>query len=554
MAAVQGRIGRGIPPAVWLVTVLQLLVVVALTALFPNFRAPDEREHADLIVQVARGEAWPWPDPGTLPLSRGSAAASYTVSGRIPGPLHLADERLPLRELRPTYDEAGGLAPDSRLNQLVQHPPLYYVLGAGALALYPGWADAPFDRVFVVLRLWNALLLAAVPLLLWATARRLALPEPVPLLAALAPLAVPEYLHTASSVNNDNLFVLLAAILTLLLARVVTGDTGWRTALAVGALASLALLTKGFGLMLPAWIVLAYVVAAVRYRRFGVLLRLAVALVVSGAGLAWWYRNTVLYGVLQPSGYSVEPPSRPAVYSWSDGGAHWLSTLADKMTTLFFVHDQTGVGGHNATWTMAYIALALGVLATLVTLVRGPLRRADTLVLLAPTVGLLGIVALGTWQLWAATRLTGGMQGRYLYGGIAGLAVVVAAAAGALPMRVRRFAPLALLAFAGVIHAFYWIYTVQLFWLPSDGRDGLAAWTAAAGAIHNWYALPPVFLGVLGIALLGTAVALVVFLVRGAFESATVAEEDQRSAAEPVDDEDGTVVSGAGTAPADRRG
>ena len=78
------------------------------------------------------------------------------------------------------------------------------------------------------------------------------------------------------------------------------------------------------------------------------------------------------------------------------------------------------------------------------------------------------------------------MQGRYLYGGLVGLAVVAVAARGRLPDRWRRRTPLAVLLFATLMQAVYFGYTLDLFWTPADG-DRLAA----LRAIANWYALPP---------------------------------------------------------------
>lgn len=261
---------RAVPNPVWLILILHLLVVLCQSAVFPNFRAPDEREHVDLIVTVAQGHAWPWPDPGTVNVSKGSRAGGFTIQNRVPAPLHLSEHEPPPRGERPSYRAAGGadlMGPPA--NQLIQHPPLYYLAGAAVLSLYPDWEDAPFDRVYLILRLWNALLTAAVPLLLWATARRLSLPDPLPVAAALVPLGVPEFTHTAASVNNDNLLVVLAAALTLLLVRVLSGDTSRRTAVAIGVLTTLALLTKGLALMIPLWVGMAYLLAAFRFRRRG---------------------------------------------------------------------------------------------------------------------------------------------------------------------------------------------------------------------------------------------------------------------------------------------
>jgi len=409
-------------------------------------------------------------------------------------------------------------------NQLVQHPPLYYLLGAAVLSAYPDWENAPFDRVFLVLRLWNALIMAAVPILLWATARRLELPEPVPIAAALVPLAVPEFTHLASSVNDDNLLILLAAGLTLLVARVLTGDTGRRTAVAIGALASLALLTKGFALMIPAWVGLAYLVAAVRSRRRTALTSLAIAELATVPGLLWWIRNEVLYGAVQPNGYFVEQPDLTSRFGWSDGGAQWLRTFVDRMVTLFFVHDQTGQQLHHWPWRMAYVALALGVVAVVTVLAWPVLPRMTTAVLLVPAAALAAIVVTGSWDVFAATQAYGGMQGRYLYSGLAGLGVVAVAAGAVLPRQVRRFLPLALFGFACVIQVVYLTYTLNLFWAPS-GSSVAGALREIVRAMAYWYPLPAPVLGVFGglLAALVIAVTAAVARIAVAVPNAVVA-------------------------------
>jgi len=510
---------RAVPSPVWLILVLHLLVALWQTAVFPNFRAPDEREHVDLIVQVAQGTAWPWPDQGTLDQTSGSAAGGFTTRNGIAGQLHLADQDPPPRGGRPSYLDAGGTSTEGQTpNQLIQHPPLYYLAGAAVLALYPDWENAPFDRVYLILRLWTALLTAAVPLLLWATARRLSLPEPVPIAAALVPLAIPEFTHIAPSVNNDNLLVLFAAVLTLLIARLLTGDTGRRTAVAIGILTSLALLTKGFALMIPVWVVLGYLVAAWRFRRPVVLGSLALAVLAMVPGLAWWVRNVLAFGALQPNGYYTENPVLTPRYGWSDGGGDWLLRFAERMVTLFFVHDQTGQRLHHWPWRLAFVGLGLVLVGVVVVLALRVLPRMDTVVLLAPTFGLAAIVAMGSWEAFAANQSYAGMQGRYLYGGLVGLGVVVVGATSRLPGRVRRFVPLALLGFAAVIQGVYLAYSLELFWVPSATTRS-AALQQAVEAIYYWYPLPPPVLGVIMGATAVCAVAVAVSLSRRAWRS-----------------------------------
>lgn len=511
-------LARGIPRSVWLVVLLFVLVATCQTIVFPNFRAPDESRQVDLIVMVEKGEAWPWPAPGTLWVSRGVSAGSFVPSGRLPRRMHLADSRIPARGDRPSYQQQGGTSPartdDVRWrNQLVQHPPLYYVAASAVLRFLPGWEHSNFDRVFLFLRWFNVLLMAPLPLLLYASARRLKLRDPVPLAASLIPLGVPELTHMAASVNNDNLLTVLAALLTLLVVYVLTGDTSRRTAAWIGVVASLALLTKGFALLIPAWLVLAYVVVAVRHRRPAALTSLGVALLLAGPGLAWWVRNKVLYGTLQPHGVHEQIPAVSNTFGWSDGGAHWLTRLGERLVTLFFVHDHTGLRTHNGPWWMARVALIFVVVGLLGTVALRVLPRADSLVLVLPVFLLFAIVAKGAWEQFADTHTYPGMQGRYLYAGLVGMAVVAVAAAARLPERGRRLLPLGLLGLAGAMQTVYLVNTLDLYWAPAGMTVGsFHGLRRSVGTMLYWYPISPWVVLAIVAATTATGVCVVVVL------------------------------------------
>lgn len=519
---------RTVPVVVWLIVLLHLAVMLGQTAVFPNVRSPDERQHVDLVLQVREGGAWPWPGPGTTYVTQGVTAGGFVEADSLDGPQHLADRTdVPPRGERPSYREAGGSAtltaeqPDGGtspvFNQLVQHPPLYYLLGAGVVGLVPDWQDAPLDQVWLTLRWWNALLALPLPLLLFAAARRLRLPDPLPVAAALVPLAIPELTHLESAVNNDNLLVILGACAALLITRVLTGDLGRRTAVLLGLVTMLALLTKGFALMFPAWIALAYAVAAYRHRaRLGAAVTsLLVAAVVTLPGVAWWVRNLVVHGILQPHGTHATPPDLTPVYGWSDGGPTWLGQFAERMTTLFFVQDHAAAREHDASWWMARVAL-VAVLAGLTTaLVRRPVPRLEALVLLFPVPALAGIVARGSWEQFAAFHDFGAaQQGRYLYTGLVGLMVVALAGAAVLRPALRRAVPATLLLLAGGMHLAYQYDVWRLYWMPHDA--GPDAFAEALAAVVHWYAFPGGVLVVVVGAGLTLGVAVAVSLVRTA--------------------------------------
>ncbi|WP_169738845.1 phospholipid carrier-dependent glycosyltransferase [Jiangella gansuensis] len=519
---------RAVPAVVWLIVVVHLAVALAQTAVFPNARSPDERQQVDLVLQVAQGEAWPWPDPGTAFITEGVEAGYFVPVDRLPGRQHLADrDDVPARGERPSYADAGGGDPldEPSHNQLIQHPPLYYLLGAGVVTAVPNWADQPLDIVWMLLRWGNALLTAALPILLFLTATRLRLPAPLPVAAAATPLVVPELTHIDSSVNNDNLLIVLAAVATYLVARVLTGDLRWRTGAALGVVTSLALLTKGFALLMPAWIVLAYAVAAVREQRAADAVRcLLVAGAASVPGALWWLRNRLVHGTIQPHGTHAEPPDLTPVYGWSDGGWDWLTRFVERFVTLFFVNDHDSDRSMDASWWMARVALMVILVGIGAALVRRSIPRSAALVLLFPIPALAGIVARGSWEQFAAFGDVGAaQQGRYLFPGVVGLMVVAVAGASTLVPGWRRWLLPGVLALAVVIHAAFWHDVWALYWLPADlGAGSLGGVARAVEAIAFWYPFPPVVLGVVLVAGLAAAGLLARWAIREALASPAV--------------------------------
>lgn len=524
------------PTVVWLIAVVHLVVALAQTAVFPNARSPDERQQVDLVLQVAQGDAWPWPEPGTAFVTKGTSAGYFVPTDRLPGNQHLANRTdVPPRGARPSYADAGG---DTSLgaphhNQLIQHPPLYYVLGAAVVSAIPGWEDQPLDAVWMLLRWVNALLTAALPILLFLTARRLRLPPPTPVLAAATPLLIPELSHIESSVNNDTLLILLFAAATYLIVRILTGDLRLRTGAALGIVTSLALLTKGFALLMPAWIVLAYVVVAVREKRPAAAARaLAVAALTTVPGALWWVRNVVVLGTLQPHGTHLDPPELTPIYGWSDGGWAWLGRFAERMVTLFFVNDHDSSRSLDASWWMARVALVVVLVGIGAALLhkRRPIPRSVALVLLFPIPALAGIVARGSWEQFAALRdIAAAQQGRYLFPGVVGLMVVVVAGAAVLGPQRRRWAAPGLVVLAIAMHLAFWRDVWALYWLPADHGSGVAGWLSGIGraieAMTYWYPFPPV---VLAAGLVGAAL-----LVREAARHATCRAGTATTAPEP---------------------
>ncbi len=442
-----GQHGSALPRALLALTVLHVLLLLCYSVMVPTFRARDEDAHVDLVRHLARTAGYP--DVGELSVSASIVAArgtspAYQAGGR---PVGLGDA-VPA-DARPTFPEAAPDVPTEIANPMPQHPPLYYALGAAlfgaADVVLPGW-PWPFDRTVALLRLFNVALVAALPVLAWATARRLGCPARASLAAAVLVLAVPQLTHVGSVVTNDDLLVVLSGGLFLLAARVVTGDLSRRTAIVAGVVVGLALLTRVFALVLAPWIVAAYLFApgALRRRRLMVGRMGLVAVVGMVMGGWWWARNLVVHGALQPD----LGLSDPAVPGLEPGSGFFLATFAERLFGGFW-----GSFGWSEV-ALAGPAIALSTLAVTaavaVAFVRGRTVavRARLAYFMFPPTALLVVAAVSSLLAYLETG-TFGAQGRYLLPALVGLVVV--AAVGFDQVTSRRTASLPLLAFVGAV-------------------------------------------------------------------------------------------------------
>jgi small subunit ribosomal protein S36 len=509
------------PPAlVWALVALHVAVMLMCSLLYPATYGYDEPQHVDMAY--AYSQELHLYAPGER---RVAAGVARTQRGPSYPPRRSFSDVVPLpRDRRPSLEEQGGgrQLRGGLPNQMVQHPPLYYLLGAAVLRL-PGVGGLPFDQQLWLLRLLSVLLLAPLPLLAWAAARALLGPGPPALAAAVLPVTVPGLSRIGGSFTNDTLLTLLGAVLVWLLARVMAGDLRLRTGGWVGATLLAALLTKGFALVLPPVVLAAYAVAYLRHRPG--LRRAAgpglLALGVGGLGLLWWLRNLLLFGAVQPNGWGEEVwrriigPPRP-------GGTP--EQFAVGFTRLIAQRVYGGIGlperpllavGLCYAWVVALVLLvAVGLVAG----AGGRWGRSALVVLSLPVVLTGAILAYQSWGLFQShgSRLIA-VHARYLYIGLTGAGVAVAAGlVRAVPGRAARWVPGVLLALGVATQVWAWRTLAQAWWVPDAARGDLGA--AASGAVDGisaWSPFPPVvtFAPFVGSAVLAV-VALVVALRR----------------------------------------
>ena len=540
---------RRIPLTVWAVTALHVGLLLVFSVLYPPFTAFDEPQHVDAVLSIRHGDGWPAPQERQL--SEGIVAVATPVL-RAATALPFTDDPVPPRDERPSVaslgverDAVGQPLP----NQITQHPPLYYGVEAAVLAVVPGSRDWPYDRTVAVLRLLSVLMMAPLPLLAWATARALQASPLVGVTAAVLSVSVPQLQRVGASVNNDAGYVLGFSVAVLLLTRIAMGDLRRRTVVVAGIAVGLALLTKGFALVLPLTVVAAFLAggrAAARspvrqapWWRAG-LLCLVVAFLVGGW---WWLRNLLVYGAVQPPGWSIEayrrvlgtvprPEGTPAPLS--DFVAGTYARLSER----FWGGLGINYGGGDTYPDLLIHVLVAGTVIGLVAAVVGA-RRGRLAVLAAVLVPLgatLGIVCYGIWSGYTYSLDFPGAQGRYLFGSVTGLAAAGALGLSVLAGPARRVLPVLAALLALVLQSAGIVSVVRHAWLPLyDGRPRLERYRDAFDGILRWSPWPPEVTGTL-FALTPLVGAVVLLLAaRWAFVRDEVAPVSV-PAAEPVPD------------------
>jgi 4-amino-4-deoxy-L-arabinose transferase-like glycosyltransferase len=383
---------------------------------------------------------------------------------------------------------------------MVQHPPLYYAIGAAVLGVLPFSESLAYDQVVSVLRAISVLMIAPLPLLIWATTRRLVGPGPIAVAASALPLAVPGLARGAANYQNDNLLVLAVAVLTLLLAKVMTGDFTRRTAVLVGVAMSVALLTKGTALPLTPLIPLAYAAGWMRSRGRFPLAPAAVACGVGAIGGLWWIRNLLVFKAIQVNGYGehalrlqqlqgANTDPHPA-HIWTDrflfgrlpAGGWYESRFWSGLGLL----DQNGLS-FTVTRTLTVLTVVGVILALAMGFGRGRGDRAAAAVLALPFFLITAVVAYGAFSEYRRTGISGGIQGRYAYPAIPALCALVAIGYGRIAGRARSALPAVALLLSLLVQAIAVRGIVSGYWFPpvSTGRvdryrrafDAIAAWS-----------------------------------------------------------------------------
>lgn len=469
------------------VTTVFVLVLCAFAVITRPYDAADEMAHLDAVLQLATGHAWA--APGTMHLL---SAVHASVSSASAATATWGD----LIAGHPGYYERIT-------NQMTQHPPTYYLIGAGFLHLI-GFEDLPWDVGVLALRLLDVAFVAPLPVIAWATVRRLTRSGRAGVVGAAAVLAVPQVAVVGSAVTNDAPVLLFSGLVTLVAVRVLTGDRRLWVAVLLALLTGALVWFKGTGLPAVPFVLIAVLWPAVRWWGWRpALLRT----VVIGAGTAavgawWWLHNLLVYGAVQPDGFIArEAQSFPA--GQGPDLAQFVQVTWDTIVRTFW--GSSGVGASNA--VTPYLS-DIGTVLGLVVIAVYAFRRGRTLVP-AIALAILPVVILllqtqTTWSAYLRSTEIAGTQGRYYFPALVALIALSALAWRRLPRSQTGRRRLA--AGIGVVSIAIGVYGVWLQWRVSwEGRSILVT----SGGIDAYAAsgsVPVAVLAVVAVTLAASAV------------------------------------------------
>lgn len=415
---------------VGLATVLLYAVLAIWACVTPDYRAPDEPQQVSTTLRLAYWHSYPAPgDARIFPAVKASyhdvgfgGIGLNTIIGLDPLKKPTPDQ-LSSETLSQLGAHASGAVTPYDYDQMTQHPPGYFAVMSVPARIFDVIDKTPHTAL-LILRLCSALLLLPLPFLVFRIGRALGASSSGSAAASFLPIALPQLMHIGAAVNNDTLTITLGSAVAWLCLEVAGRARGRRWAIALGLTTTAMLLTKGVALPMLVVVLAAFLVRA---KRFGLRTALKNA-VLTGLcllpGIAWWVANVVRFGKLQPDGY---PQSYLDLlpHGHLDFGK-WLHDFFPALTRSFIADFGWLESPPPPALTAA---VTFGLLALIVVgIARSRQRLGEAL--LAQLSWLMPLIAILDTS-HAASERTGalqGVQGRYIFGGVAAIAATIALA------------------------------------------------------------------------------------------------------------------------------
>ena len=433
-SAAASRVPR-IGLVVGLATAMFYGIMMIWACVTPDYRAPDEPQQVSTTLRLAYVHSYPAPGDARIyePVKASYADVGFggiglnTIIGLAPlhRPTSTQLTSSTMRQLGAALArEKQPLSPYD-YDQMTQHPPGYFAVMAVAARAFDVIDKTPHSAL-LILRLCSALLLAPLPFLTFRIGKSLGATSSVAAAASFLPAGLPQLTHLGGAVNNDALTITLGAAVTWLALEVATRRIARGWAIGLGITMTTMLWTKGTALPMLVVVAAAFLLRA---RRFGVRRTSGDALLAALCilpGLAWWVANVVRFGVLQPDGYpklylNLLPKGHITL-------GHWLHGFFPGLTRSFFA-DFGWLEAPPPALVTAFLSVAVLVLVAAGIVRCGP-RWATAL--LAQLSWVMPLIAIMDTSHSASDRIGAlqGVQGRYLFVGVAAIAATIGVAVG----------------------------------------------------------------------------------------------------------------------------
>lgn len=441
-------------PALALLLLLTLLNGLLWSAATPLWQGPDEDGHFAVTQFVAEHLRLPGHDDG-FRADELVMAADLADTGKLHNHPELRQafgegqdgpQEAELRTLGPTLRTSYAIGAPGKLNHT---SPLYYVLGAAVYRLAYG-ADL-LGRVFAV-RFFSVALMALMVLVSYLLAVEVMPGEDVALTVAALVSFQPMLSFVGSVVNNDILLNLLTTAAIWLLVQMWRHGITGRRAVGLGIALGLGMLTKPLiaGLALP----VVWVFAREWWQRQGerqrVILLGFLTLVVALALCGWWQVRSFdlndgeLYMNEVKKGYRIitEPFFDYRGHPWQHAVDYYASTVGGVWSSYWAAFGWLDTPATPAYYRIVDAATLLALLGLAVYLFHLVRRRAWAeagvmLLLIAVVLSPVVMMHVYDYAYWNEYGVGRGLQGRYFFGQMAALFVLLVV--GLLTLLPRRW-------------------------------------------------------------------------------------------------------------------
>ncbi len=428
------RLFNRLPLFVWILIGLFIVRAFIYAYYIPPWQGPDEPQHYDYIHFLQTEKTLPVLGEVTLCNKVRSSLTSFYFNpytrekNPYAGKKHLDTTenfggKIEHADAKSINSEAPAIT--AQRNQIVQHPPLYYFLGA--IITWPFKNGTLLSNIFI-LRMMSALFGLGVVVLTYFGVSLLFSERSYAAYGATAFVALnPMFAHVTTIINNDSLANLLFAVFIFLFIKSAKEGLDNKKAVYLGVVVGLGLITKFFFVLALPLLVLAFIFFRKTIAKNPLPFAISTITPLLLAGFVY-LRNLYLYGAIQPI-YRFRTLDNNTFQNMSI----FSYALTTEFGKKFIISFWSNFGWIKPRFDMIYYKVAtvivffalVGFVAYMITLVlKKDFFKFKVLALLSLAPASLALaITLNSYKLAQDSGVIEGVQGRYLFSfiGVIGL-------------------------------------------------------------------------------------------------------------------------------------